>query len=115
MIVEDDPDTRAALAAFLETEGYAVAEAEHGLDALKQLRTLRDVGLIVLDLFMPTLNGLGFREEQMKDAGLSSIPVVVVSADGNVPQKAAAIGARDYLLKPIDLDTLLATVQRYCC
>ena len=114
MIVEDDPDTRAALAAFLETEGYAVAEAEHGLDALKQLRTLRDVGLIVLDLFMPTLNGLGFREEQMKDAGLSSIPVVVVSADPTAAREAAKLGVTAAMTKPIDFDLLLQLVARYC-
>jgi CheY-like chemotaxis protein len=114
LIVEDDPDTRGALVAILETEGYAVAEAQHGLDALQQLRTLRDVGLIVLDLFMPKLNGLGFRQEQMKDPALSAIPVVVISADPIAARKAANLGVTATMTKPINFDLLLQLVAQYC-
>jgi CheY-like chemotaxis protein len=114
LLVEDDAATRDALALILEEDGYAVASAANGQEALSHLRASRRPNLILLDLMMPVMNGWEFRKEQQKDPALKNIPVVVVSADGNVPQKAASIGVADYLLKPVDVDVLLNMVRRYC-
>ena len=67
LVVEDDADTREALAAVLESHGFRVAEAEDGVAALSHLRGANCVCLIVLDLFMPKMNGWTFRQEQVKD------------------------------------------------
>jgi CheY-like chemotaxis protein len=114
LIVEDDVDVREALATFLECEGYDVLEAGHGGEALRRLRQAHDVGLILLDLMMPVMNGWEFRAEQTKDPAIASIPVVVVTADHSAVDQAAEVGAAGCLVKPIELTELLAYVGRYC-
>jgi CheY-like chemotaxis protein len=114
LIVEDDSDVRGAMAALLEGEGYQVIEAEDGAAALRHLRSSEDVCLILLDLFMPVMNGWKFRDEQRRDPRIADIPVVVVSADAAAPQKAAALGAVDAMVKPSNFDRLLKLVAEYC-
>ena len=114
LVVEDDPDTRDALAAVLETEGYDVAKASDGQEALGQLRTSATPSLILLDLYMPVMNGWAFRAEQLRDPKLASIPVVVLSADSRVANRAADLGAAGWVGKPIDFDRLLALVATHC-
>ena len=114
LIVEDDADIRDALTQILEFEGYRVMGVSNGLEALEYLRGTKSPGLILLDLMMPVMDGWQFRSEQQKDEHLSGIPVIVVSADGRVYQKSAAIGAAGYLKKPVELELLLETVQRHC-
>jgi CheY-like chemotaxis protein len=114
LIVEDDADTREALAAIFESRGYAVAEAGDGIDALEHLRASNCVCLIVLDLFMPRMNGWVFREEQMKDPKLAAIPVVVMSADPAAARQAANLGVAAAMSKPLDFDRLAQVVAQYC-
>ena len=114
LIVEDDDDLRECLSAFLEGEGYSVVEAEDGKQALVRLRSSSDVCLILLDLFMPVMNGWAFRAEQLRDPSLATIPVIVISADAGTPQKATALGAVDSMMKPIEFDHLLQAVTSYC-
>jgi CheY-like chemotaxis protein len=114
LIVEDDDAVREALAAFLEGEGYGVAEAAHGEEALRHLRSSGSFCLILLDLMMPVMNGWEFRSRQLLDPALAGIPVVVVSADDSVARKAADVGAAGYMAKPIEFDQLLEHVRRHC-
>ena len=114
LVVEDDPDIRDALATVLETEGYDVAKASDGQEALGQLRTSATPSLILLDLYMPVMNGWAFRAEQLRDPKLASIPVVVLSADSRVANRAADLGAAGWVGKPIDFDRLLALVAIHC-
>lgn len=113
LVVEDDFDIRDTLAQILEAEGYAVSGAANGAEALQVLANESAPALILLDLMMPVMNGWQFRTEQLKDPALAEIPVVVISADAGVGQKAAAIGAADSLKKPVPLETLLDVVSRY--
>jgi CheY-like chemotaxis protein len=115
LIVEDDADVRGALAAILETQGFRVAEAEHGLEALRHLRASPCTCLIVLDLFMPTMDGWKFRDEQVKDPALAAIPVVVVSADQDAARRAGAtLGVAAAMQKPVDLDRFIDVVRQFC-
>lgn len=114
LVVEDDQDVRESTAMILEAAGYRVVVAAHGEEALHRLRSSRPCCLILLDLYMPVMNGWAFRAEQLRDATLASIPVVVVSADGAVAQRAADLGAAGYVGKPIDFDRLLAVVAAHC-
>ncbi len=114
LVVEDDAITRDALTLVLESEGYRVASAANGQEALDRLRGDGRPCVILLDLMMPVKDGWQFRAEQGKDPELSSIPVIVCSADGNVEQKAASLGAAGYLQKPVDFEQLLREVQRHC-
>lgn len=114
LVVEDDPDLLDAMSGALESEGFEVGRARHGLDALGQLRSGLRPRVILLDLMMPIMNGWQFRHEQRQDSELSRIPVVVVSARTDSAQHAAWLEADDYIQKPISLDALLETIQKYC-
>ena len=114
LVVEDDQDVRDALATVLETEGYTVVTAAHGEEALGRLRAASAPSVILLDLYMPVMNGWAFRAEQLRDPKLAEIPVIVVSADSMVARRAADLGAAGYVGKPIDFDRLLALVATHC-
>src|SRR5205823_5747425 len=103
LVVEDDPTTRDAMKMILEFGGFRVAEAANGREALDQLRSAPPPCLILLDLMMPVMDGRQFREEQRKAPELASIPVVVVSADTDLPDQARTLGAVGYLQKPVDV------------
>jgi CheY-like chemotaxis protein len=113
LVVEDDDDVRGALVAVLESRGYRVVEASDGGDALAQLREGGPFCLILLDLFMPVMNGWDFRVEQLKDPRLAQVPVLVITADALAAQQhpQGVIGA---MTKPIDFDRLMQVVERYC-
>ncbi len=105
----------ALLRQLLEEEGYPVDAAMNGQEALDFLREARELpALILLDLMMPVMDGFRFRLEQEKDARLASIPVVIMTADGNIESKEMKIGARAAIKKPMDIVAVIETVQRFC-
>ena len=112
LVVDDDQDIRDTLTELLQEEGYAVVRASHGGEALCALRELPSPSLILLDLMMPVMDGWQFRTEQRKDPALASIPVVVISATGK-DEKVSALGAVQFLKKPIRLEQLLEAVARH--
>jgi CheY-like chemotaxis protein len=113
MLVEDDSDIRAMISQLLELEGYQVLATSNGIDALEMLRGGQRPFLILLDLMMPVMNGWQFRAEQARDETIAGIPVVVMSGDGRAAEKTEQVRAAAFLKKPIDLDLLLATVERF--
>jgi CheY-like chemotaxis protein len=113
LIVDDDPAIRDVLTELLTDEGYAAIAAPHGADALASLEQIRPC-LILLDLMMPVMDGFAFRAVQRSDPQLAEIPVIVLSAFPASIEAAAELDAAAYLRKPVRLDRLLATVERYC-
>ncbi len=113
LLVEDDFDVREALAETLRDEGYFVDCAVDGEQALDYLRAGGKPGLILLDLMMPRMSGSEFRMVQKVDPQLCSVPVVLLSADGRIEEKARALETHGAIKKPIDLDELLEVIQRF--
>jgi two-component system, chemotaxis family, chemotaxis protein CheY len=114
LIVDDEEDVRESLAAILEAEGYSVIEADNGEAALQQLEKSAAVCLILLDLFMPIMNGWTFRQKQLGEPAFAAIPVIVISADAAAARRAAALGVVDAITKPLDLERLLQVVSQHC-
>ena len=112
IIIEDDLDTRVMLGRFLELEGYQVESAENGKLALERLGSGVHACVILLDLMMPVMDGWQFRREQVRNAALADIPVIVVSAAGR--ERIQKIDANAYLSKPVDLEELLGCVTQFC-
>lgn len=108
LVVDDDSGVRQTLEWALQDEGFAVVTAADGREAL-QLVAERSPDLILLDMAMPVLDGFGFSSALRQRHG-DGIPIVVLTADGRAAQKAARVGAVDYLRKPFDLDELVARV-----
>jgi CheY-like chemotaxis protein len=108
LVVEDDPITLGAIRMLLEWEGYQVACAANGLEALHHLRQSHEKpDLILLDVVMPVLNGHQFRDEQKQDPDLNCIPVVVVSA----PEVASSLDASACIHKPFQPEELLEAIR----
>jgi CheY-like chemotaxis protein len=114
LIVEDEFLIRDALTEFLEEEGYRVAGAANGQEALAYLRRGELPSLILLDLMMPVMSGMQFLIERQQDPRLAEIPVVLLSADRNSQEKVLSTAAVEYLEKPVRLTDLLDMVERYC-
>jgi len=114
LVVDDDPDIRSSLTEILDNEGYRVAGARNGREALEYLGRRTLPSLILLDMIMPEMDGWLFRREQQKRPDLASIPVVILSSHGDVRDAALLLGVADYLRKPLRLDSLLEIAERYC-
>ena len=112
LVVDDDRDMQMTIAAILEDEGFDVRVAGDGLDALAALEATRPT-LILLDITMPRMDGYAFAEELHRRGQHADIPIVVLTADGRAPEKAARVGADGYVAKPFTLDVLLAAVARH--
>lgn len=113
LIVEDDSDLRSSLTALLELEGFQVATAEHGRAALDYLSEQEHPKVILLDLTMPVMGGLEFREVQLRSPEFSRIPVVVLSASQEIEKNTARLQAQHYIKKPVDIDRLLAVLRQF--
>lgn len=110
VLVEDDDGIRETMGALLQDEGFHVVEAENGEKGLAALREADDPCLVLLDLWMPVMNGWQMLEAMRDDAALRRVPVVVISAAGDVPLPE---GAAAFLRKPIRLETLLNNVEQF--
>ena len=110
LVVEDDADVRDVLRETLAEEGYEVVCAENGAEGMALLRGSRPF-LVLLDLLMPVMNGHEFRARQLADPRVRDIPVVVLTA--STFPAPEGIDATAFLKKPVDLDLLLETVQRF--
>ncbi|MBI4591784.1 MAG: response regulator [Candidatus Rokubacteria bacterium] len=111
LVVDDEADMRWLLTGLLRDEGFEVAAAESAQAALEQL-TREPPDVVLLDLKMPGVDGLRVLEEAKVVA--PHIPVVMVTAYGDLPSAAQAmrLGAYDYLTKPFDNDEILLSVRR---
>jgi CheY-like chemotaxis protein len=114
LIVEDNEDILESLSEILRMRGYTVARAFNGQEALEHLFHAKPPAVILLDLMMPVMDGEQFLDVKARIPGLAAIPVVLISAAGDLPGKAAELGVSDYLAKPIDAKRLLAIVERHC-
>jgi CheY-like chemotaxis protein len=111
MVVDDDPLIQMTISGILEDEGYAVVCAGDGLEALAKLDEVRPAA-ILLDITMPRMDGYAFAAELTRRGLRETLPLIVLTADGRAPEKAAQLGADGYLAKPFNLPTLLAEVAR---
>jgi CheY-like chemotaxis protein len=110
LVVDDDEGIREAMVSILQVMGYSVASAINGKDALDYLRNAATPDLIISDLAMPIMDGRQFRREQVKEPRLAKIPVIVVSALSDQTD----IDANEIFIKPVEVEILLAAVDRYC-
>lgn len=112
LVVDDEPDIRNLVQEILEDEDYEVATAENGETARAALR-VRKPELVLLDIWMPDLDGITLLKEWADGEGLPC-PVVMMSGHGTVETavEATRLGAYDFLEKPLSLAKLLLTVER---
>jgi CheY-like chemotaxis protein len=111
LLIEDEMDTRLALRDFLMEAGFVVHTARDGQHALRTLEKMDPPDLILLDYKMPVMDGKQFISIQRTIPRLQGIPVVILSA-ATREWSGAHLEVEEVLSKPVDLEMLLATVNR---
>ena len=112
LVAEDDDLTRELLVKVLKRDGYDVAEAVDGRDALEKLRSAAPVDLVLSDIQMAQVSGMELLDAVQKRA--PEVPVVLITAyaEPGAAMDAIIRGAADYLAKPVDIIALRTTVAR---
>lgn len=112
LIVEDHEILREGLQLLLETEGYRVAAAMHGQDALRQMESITP-DLILSDISMPEMDGYAFYEAVRARPEWVAIPFIFLTARGDRDDVFASrkLGVEDYLVKPIQRHELITTIR----
>ena len=109
LLVDDDPTVRDSLSDVLVGEGYLVIPAENGQQAL-DLANTSSVDLVMLDLNMPVKNGWDTFDQLTREHPL--LPIIIVTARPNQLFTALSAGAGALLEKPMDIPTLLQTIEK---
>ena len=110
LVVDDEPDVREAVARVLRAAGHTIEEASDGESALERSRAT-DFDALVVDVVMPTLDGLALVRALRRDA--NRVPVLMLTARDAVGDRVAGLeaGADDYVVKPFALEELVARLK----
>lgn len=111
LLVDDDPNLLVTVGQFLRFEGYDVTTVESGEEALEALNTLRP-NLIILDMSMPGMGGVGFLQRITDSEGKPRYPVLVLTARAQMAEFFANLEVDGFIAKPAEPDDLLAEVGR---
>lgn len=113
LVVDDSADNVALISLYLQQQGYRVVTASNGEDAIRVAAQMFP-NLILMDISMPTLDGLGATRRIRENDSLREIPVIAVTAFGTEGFQRAAydVGVSGYLTKPIDLDRMNLLIAR---
>jgi two-component system alkaline phosphatase synthesis response regulator PhoP len=112
LIVDDEVDALTALKVALESDGYNVIEALDGFEGISKAKS-ETPDVILLDIMMPGMDGFEVCRRLKSDPQLSSIPVIMLTAKGEVDDKVEGLemGADDYVTKPFNLKELKARIK----
>ncbi len=114
LLVDDYDDTREVLATVLRRSGCDVETAWGGEDALRHFREGLAPCVVLLDLRMPGVDGWAVWDRMRADERLARLPVVIVSGDVEQRARAHAAGIREFLMKPVEREQLVAAIAAHC-
>ncbi len=109
LIIEDEANIRELMRLYLEREGYAVVEAENGVEGVKLFKTEKP-DMILLDLMMPVMDGWTVCKEIRET---SDVPIIMITAKGETADRVSGLemGADDYIVKPLEMPEVIARVR----
>ena len=116
LTVDDDEDIRNSLRDMLEFEGFQTVWAKNGQVAIDYLMAVADYelpDLVLLDYMMPVMNGRDFCLAKSKIPRLAHIPVVMMTASGNLIKVMDNCDSEGYMSKPMDLNTVVKMVKHF--
>ncbi|WP_034691186.1 response regulator [Kaistella palustris] len=113
LIIDDDSRNIFALSAVLKAKKYGCVSALNAVDGLKMLNTNTNIGVVLLDMMMPEMDGYEAINKIKGNGQLKDIPVIAVTAQAMAGdrEKCLAAGADDYISKPVDVDQLLTVLN----
>jgi CheY-like chemotaxis protein len=112
LVADDDPTNRVLESGILRAEGFRVAVAEHGIQALVESQRLKP-DVLLLDMDMPQLDGFGVMGALRQSLSGRALPIIVITArdDPETETRCIELGAEDFIAKPIHPATLVARVR----
>ena len=113
LVIDDDTAVHDLLGRFLSKEGFWVESANNGEDGLQKVRSLQP-NAIILDVMMPGMDGWTVLSTLKSDSRLAKIPVIMLTMIDD-HHRGYALGAADFLTKPIDRDRLSMVLKKYRC
>jgi len=115
MIIDDAPSVRQVVSLALKGAGYEVVEACDGQDAIGKLGS-RKLNLIICDLNMPNLDGIGFLQHVKQSPAHKFTPVIMLTTESAEDKKAEAraSGARAWITKPFQPSRMIEAVAKIC-
>lgn len=115
LIVDDDVKNTFVLLSALEPTGATILTAKNGQEALDMLAAHPNVDLVLMDIMMPVMNGYEAMEAIRANPATANLPIIAATAKALKDDRAKCFeaGANDYISKPIDLQVLLALIQRW--
>jgi CheY-like chemotaxis protein len=113
LLVDDDMRNIFSLSSLLADKNMTVIEAENGLEALARLEEHPDIGIVLMDIMMPEMDGYTAMREIRSDARFADLPVIAMTAKAlkGDYEKCMAAGASDYIAKPIEVQKLLSLIR----
>jgi DNA-binding response OmpR family regulator len=112
LVVDDDQQLCQTISLMLEEEGFTAHAAADGREAIELLSTLRPA-LVLLDKGLPLMDGEQVAQH-IRALYALSVPIILMTADGQATEMSQRIGAVSYLRKPFDFDELISQVQQAC-
>lgn len=114
LVVEDSAAIRQSITYVLQQGGYEVIETKDGQDGLDALGTIDQPDLIITDINMPNLDGIGFIRRVRAQIKLTFVPIVVLTTEskGDKMNEGKEAGATAWIVKPFSADKLLAVVKK---
>ena len=112
LVVDDSPTDLHILTEMLTKNGYTVVGAESGEESIELAKSEKP-DLILMDIVMPGMNGFEATRAIARDPETASIPIVIISTKGQETDRVWGLrqGAKDYLVKPVDEQTLIGKIQ----
>lgn len=115
LIVDDDTRNIFALSLVLKTRGYTSISTTHAAEGIKLLRENNNIGIVLMDMMMPDVDGYQALKIIKEDEQLKQIPVIAVTAQAMIGDKEKCLqaGAVAYISKPVDVDLLITMLNNF--
>jgi len=114
LVVDDSPTIRQQIGRALGDAGFDVIEATDGVDGIDKIDSDKGIGIVILDINMPRMNGLEMLEKVKQQDANESLPVIMLTSEGqkSLIERAKRAGAKGWIVKPFKTELLVGAVRK---
>ena len=114
LVVDDSPTIRQQIGRALTEAGFEVIEATDGVDGIDKIAADKGIGIVILDINMPRMNGLEMLEKVKQHADSGHLPVIMLTSEGqkSMIERAKRAGAKGWIVKPFKSELLVGAVRK---
>jgi two-component system chemotaxis response regulator CheY len=114
LVVDDSPTIRQQIGRALAEAGFEVIEATDGVDGIDKIAGDKAIGIVILDINMPRMNGLEMLEKVKAESSNEGLPVIMLTSEGqkSLIERAKRAGAKGWIVKPFKADLLVGAVRK---